>query len=300
MLWASLATLFHVDVFIIVLVFFGGVSLQLLSLSWVMISHTEQPVDGTSNNHRSMACLVIASFCLTIIVLSTLAAVHSKAAGICLILISLAPFFRLLSYFGIVHVTISGFVLKVLLSCYAVLAVLCGIAGAVLNPGQAFYWSSFTWGSLGLLPLCAGIHFDFFGPEAVYGPCFYPIFILTEDGKALREASTQGSGIVVFLVMLAVWSLWCSVCVHPYPAVVLFVITCLFLLSYVLEKSRNHDGFSKLIGLDASLLESSCDYSIRCHAPSIPEELRKIVSMPPLDLSEIPSSSSRSLDTDEV
>ena len=71
--------------------------------------------------------------------------------------------------------------------------------------------------------------------------------------------------------MLAVWSLWCAVCVDPYPSVVIFVLTFEFIIMYVLVKSRNFDDFSKLLGLDYSSLVAAAEYSIRYHACELHE-----------------------------
>ena len=125
--------------------------------------------EDNSHNFRITLISMLVSYFSLIIVLAVLAGVHSQAAGISLILISIIPFCYILNTFGIIPFTFYKSHHKLLLVAYVTLAILCGVTGCVLNPKFAFYWSSFTWAAIGLLFLSYGLYFDFYGPERVYG-----------------------------------------------------------------------------------------------------------------------------------
>ena len=85
--------------------------------------------------------------------------------------------------------------------------------------------------------------------------------------------------------MLCVWSLWAAVCADPDPYVVLFVITCLLILSYVLLKSRNFDDFSKLIGIDIYKLNKACKESLEYHYHELPNDIISVLQSESLNKS---------------
>lgn len=178
-----------------------------------------------------------------------------------------------------------------------------------MHPSYAFYWASFAWGALGLLAFGIGLHFDTTGPECVYGyitflshiifhyriavghflifvlilccysAYFFPVYKLSDDGRRIIDVSIQAGGIVISLVMLCIWSLWCAVCEGPDPIIAVFVITWLALISYTLLKARNFDEFSKLIGFDRLKLDRSCSEAIKFHIhelhPTVWESLHR-------------------------
>ena len=132
-------------------------------------SYQKVEAEDDSHHFRITLTSMIVSYFSLIIVLAVLAGVHSQAAGISLILISIIPFCYILNSFGIIPFTFYKTHHKILLASYVTLAILCGITGCVLNPIFAFYWSSFTWAAIGVLFLCYGLYFDLYGPERVYG-----------------------------------------------------------------------------------------------------------------------------------
>ena len=82
-----------------------------------------------SRDMKIVRISTVVSFLFLIIVLATLAGLYSPAAGICLILISLVPFFCILMHFDIVKIAITRSILKFLFLAYIVLAVLAGMSG---------------------------------------------------------------------------------------------------------------------------------------------------------------------------
>jgi len=85
--------------------------------------------DSTKDFLTVMKVCIVISYFLLVVVLATLAAIHSKSAGICLILISLIPFLYILLKFGVINLTISNRMQKFMVISFGVLAVLCGVTG---------------------------------------------------------------------------------------------------------------------------------------------------------------------------
>merc|ERR1711991_263911 len=177
--------------------------------------------------------LLVISFCGEVIVLGTLAGMHSVAAGVCMLLLSMVPFIGLLVKFGVIPISVFSTRKKLVFGSFVLLAVLGGMSGGIMNPDDAFYWASFTWAALGLIFLVSGIYFDLYGPECVYSYYFFPVYKLSKDSRRVVDATFEASSFLIFLLMLAIWALWCALCVDPDPAVIVFVITWLYIIVYV-------------------------------------------------------------------
>ena len=118
-----------------------------------------------------------------------------------------------------------------------------------------------------------------------YSYYFYPVLKLSDDGRILQDASFESSCLLISMIMLCVWSLWAAVCTDPDPYVVLFVITCLLILSYVLLKSRNFDDFSKLIGIDIYKLNKAFKESLEYHYHDFPNDIISVLQSETLNKS---------------
>ena len=136
-LFASTAPAFDIDDFLIIFFFFGGIGLQLFSFAMLMMSDCNQSAfkkEMLDANMTIIRGLIGASLCLGIIVVSTLMALHSVSAGACLLMISVVPFTIVLIRYQIIPITIYRSRLQILLAFYIILAILCGMTGALLNP----------------------------------------------------------------------------------------------------------------------------------------------------------------------
>ena len=295
-LFASTAPAFDVDTFLIIFIFFGGIGLQLFTFAIMMMSDCNQSVcrqEMLGTHMNTIWGLIGGSLCASFIVVATLIALHSISAGVCLLMISIIPFFIILVWVKIIPLEIHKSRFVIVFMLYLTLAVLCGMTGAILNPSYAFYWASFTWAALAIVFLGIGIKYDLYGPERMYSYYFYPIYQLSHDGSRLEDANFEGSCVVVFLLMLAVWSLWCAVCVDSYPSVVVFVYSFEFTIAYVLVKSRNFDDFYKLLGIDYAALVAAAEYSIRYHACELHELPHDLLDALHIGVGEVAANNSR-------
>jgi len=109
-----------------------------------------------------------------------------------------------------------------------------GVIGAVSHQSHAFWWASFSWLSLAFCALSYGLYDLMTSPPKVYSSMFYPVYSMNSACTSVEDVSLKSSFILVFLVMLTMWAVWCSIIIVPSESgVVLFVVTIVTAALYI-------------------------------------------------------------------
>ena len=110
------------------------------------------------------------------------------------------------------------FISNITTAILPLLIIVCGFAGATMNPDDSFWYASFGWLSLAALCLYMGLWEDFRGNRKSYHSNFYPVYeanYTSYRSEVLTDVSIKASFVIMFFVMIVLWSMWCSVVVEP-------------------------------------------------------------------------------------
>ena len=104
--------------------------------------------------------------------------------------------------------------------------VLSGIFGSLAHPDHDFWWASFSWLALALIALIFGLYEQFFSTPKVHGVYFFPVYSFDAANRMIRDVSLQSSYLLLFLIMMSLYSVWCSIIIEPFESGLVMFLVC--------------------------------------------------------------------------
>lgn len=263
---------------LVVMLLFACTAVQLLFLSFVVWRDYSKNGVGGSDGARGIHAkeglqpqvflkfLLSAAFVILAVLCSVFAATISTPLGVAFLVLLMAASLTTALKIGFIDASDACCVgcastnrkCNISLQTVAIAAILCvvisGVVGSVVYPTHAFWWASFSWLTLASSALAYGVTDHLNSPPKIHGVFFYPVYSFDLASNTVLNVSLQSSSILLFLLMLSLYSVWCSIIVLPFESgLVMFLVTNTVLALYV----RLVCGSAARDGIDDEILTAA-------------------------------------------
>lgn len=218
--------------------------------------------------------MITTSFVLYLACVISFIVYVSVPLGVGFLLLLIAVFIRVIYILGLFNYSFNGnnteyatklpqWISRILYSIAPLIILLSGLLGAIMYPDNGFLWISFGWLGMACGILAKGVYEERYGVRKSYSTAYFPVFKL-DPVQHVKEASFESSYVLMFIVMVLIWSLWASVMIQPSEiGIITFTIGCasVALYSKFVSEGGVNDSISKEI--NGEILSSAVDQALK-------------------------------------